>query len=202
MESPARARLVTLDAERPIWEHFFTVAPLVVVGTREGEGYNLAPKHMATPLGWGRYFGFVCTPRHATYHNAKHWGAFTVSFPRPTQVVLASLTASPRCDAPGHKPVLDALPTFPAEFVDGVFLQNAYLFLECEFDRVVDVFGPNSLVVGRIVAAYVHEDALRQSEVDDQQILRKALLLAYVSPGRYAALAESYTFPLPADFQY
>ena len=57
-------------------------------------GYDLAPKHMATPLGWGGWFGFVCTPSHATYANALREGFFTVSFPRPSQVLLASLAAA------------------------------------------------------------------------------------------------------------
>ena len=201
MESLSREGIVTLDPDRPIWERFFTVAPLVVIGTREDDGYDLAPKHMAMPIGWQNYFGFVCTPRHATYHNAKHAGAFTVSFPRPTQIVLASLAASPRCDKPGQKPILSALPTFPADVIDGVFLEDAYLFLECELDRVVDQLGQNSLLIGRIVAAHVHEEALRVSEVDDQEVLRNAPLLAYLSPGRYTALKESYTFPFPANFQ-
>lgn len=193
--------LVTLDTKRPIWERFFTVAPLVVIGTREGSGYNLAPKHMATPLGWGNYFGFVCTPHHATYHNAKHTGAFTVSFPRPTQVVLASLSAAPRRDKPGHKPVLEALPTLPAEVIDGVFLADSYLYLECEVEEVVEGFGANSLITGSVVAAHVQEEALRQSEVSDQELLREVPLLVYVSPGRYAVVEKTFGFPLPADFQ-
>ena len=194
-------RLVSLDVSKPIWEQFFTVAPLVVVGTREGDGYDLAPKHMALPLGWQNYFGFVCTPHHATYHNAKHHGAFTVSFPRPEQVVLTSLSAAPRCNHAGHKPSLQALPTFPAEYIDGVFLRDAYLFLECELDRIVDGVGENSLIVGRIVAARVHEDALRASEVDDQDVLLQAPLLTYLSPGRYAIIEQSFSFPFPADFE-
>ena len=91
--------LVSLDLKRPIWERFFTVAPLLIIGTRDETGaVNLAPKHMATPLGWQNYFGFVCTPRHRTYQNIRREGVFTVSFPRPTQVVLTSLSAAPRDD--------------------------------------------------------------------------------------------------------
>lgn len=59
-------------------------------------GYDMAPKHMARGLGRGNYFGFVCTPRHATYHNAKREGAFTVTYPRPTQVLQASFSATSR----------------------------------------------------------------------------------------------------------
>ena len=45
---------VSLGVEHPIWNRFFHVAPLIVVGTRETHGgYDLAPKHMAAPMGWG-----------------------------------------------------------------------------------------------------------------------------------------------------
>ncbi len=117
MREHAHGNVVTLAGDLPIWERVFTVNPLVVVGTRERDGgYDLAPKHMAFPMGWENYFGFVCTPRHATYHNIRRKGASTVSYPRPTQVVLASLAASPR-EADGTKPALYALPTFPASFI-------------------------------------------------------------------------------------
>ena len=80
------ANLVELEVERPIWDQFFTVAPLVLVGTREADGRDdLAPKHMVTPMGWQNYFGFVCTPRHGTYQNIARDGVFAVTYPRPTQ---------------------------------------------------------------------------------------------------------------------
>lgn len=193
--------LVSLDTARPIWDRFFTVAPLVVVGTREGDGYDLAPKHMATPLGWSNYFGFVCSPGHATYRNVRREGAFTVSFPRPDQVVVTSLTASPRCPPEGDKPQLRSLPTFPAPGMDGVFLEDAYLFLECELDRVVDDFAENSLVAGRVAGAHVREEALRSSEVDDAGVLSATEPVVYLSPGRYARVGESFHFPFPAGFR-
>ncbi len=78
--------LVSLELSLPIWSRFFSVAPLIVVGTREANGnYDLAPKHMAIPLGWSNYFGFVCTPSHRTYQNIQREQAFTVSFPRGFQ---------------------------------------------------------------------------------------------------------------------
>jgi len=138
MTSITQPTLVSLDLDQPIWERFFTVAPLVMVGTRERDGtYDLAPKHMAMPLGWGNYFGFICTPRHHTYSNIRRTREFTVSFPRPSQVLTVSLTATPRCDH-DRKPALNALPTIPAQLVDGVFLQDAYLNLECQLIRIVD----------------------------------------------------------------
>jgi flavin reductase (DIM6/NTAB) family NADH-FMN oxidoreductase RutF len=188
-----------LDPFQPIWERFFLVSPLVLVGTKEGEGFDLAPKHMAFPLGWENFFGFVCTPRHATYHNAREHGAFTVSYPRPEQLVVTSLTAQRR-DAAGEVPVLDMLPTEPARSVEGVLLRDAYVQLECELERVVDGFGPNSLVAGRIVAARVRSDALRTSESGDTDRVRNAPLLAYLHPGRFARISESRVFPFPADF--
>ena len=156
---------------------------------------------MAMPLGWKRYFGFVCTPNHRTYHNAKRAGAFTVSYVRPTQIILASLAASPRVDGPGTKPILKFLPTFPAEVVDGMFLEDAYFFLECELERVIDGFGENSLITGRIVAAHVHAEARRESDEDDQELVARSPLLAYLQPDRFATIRESHAFPLPDHFQ-
>ena len=194
--------MISLDVSRPIWGRFFTVAPLVVVGTREGEGYDLAPKHMAMPLGWTGHFGFVCTPAHATYRNAVAEEAFTVSYPRPDQVLVTSLTAAPRCEGVEHTPGLDDLPTRPARAVEGIVLRDAYLVLECELDRIVEGFGDASLVVGRVVAARAADDALRASEVDDEKVVRRAPLLAYLSPGRYARVEESRAFPFPAGFEH
>jgi hypothetical protein len=52
--------MIPLPLNAPIWDAFFTVAPLVLVGTREDDGsHDLAPKHMALPLGWQNHFGFV-----------------------------------------------------------------------------------------------------------------------------------------------
>ena len=116
-----RDDLVTLQEDWPVWDRVFTVNPLVLIGTRERSGgYDLAPKHMAFPMGWENCFGFVCTPRHATYHNARREGVFTVSYPKPTQIVLASLSATRR-EGDGSKPGLYALRTFPASEVDGGF---------------------------------------------------------------------------------
>lgn len=200
MRDRARSKLVTLRRDLPVWDRVFTVNPLVLVGTRErGGGYDLAPKHMAFPMGWENYFGFVCTPHHATYHNARHEGAFTISYPRPTQVVLASLAASSR-EGDGTKPALYALPTFPASEVDGIFIEDAYLYLECVLDRIVDDFGENSLIAGRVVAAHVREDYLRDTDRDDNDLIHESPLLAYLSPERYASIRDSNSFPFPANF--
>ena len=142
---PSAEELVRLDVGAALWERVFHVAPLVLVGTREGGGYDLAPKHMAMPLGRDGWFCFACTPRHATYWNAKHHGAFTVSFPTPELVVETSLAASGR-EGEGRKRGLAALDTFPATMVDGVLVAGCLLHLECELDRIVDGFGDASLV--------------------------------------------------------
>ena len=44
--------LVELAVGSGLWAHVPAIAPLVVIGTKEGDGYDLAPKHMATPLSW------------------------------------------------------------------------------------------------------------------------------------------------------
>ena len=199
-DSPEGAALVALGTEHPVWDRFFQVFPLVVVGTREEDGsFDLAPKHMAMPMGWENRFGFVCTPRHATYRNAKREGAFTVSFPRPSQVLSASLASAPRCEE-DTKPALDLLPTRTATKIDGVLLEDAYLHFECETDRIIDDFGANSLITGRIVETLVAEDALRDPDRDDVEILTASPLLVYLAPGRYAEVRDTLAFPFHAGW--
>ena len=158
----------------------------MIVGSKETDGtYDLAPKHMAMPLGWGdAATGFVCTPRHRTYRNIERHGVFTVSFPRSFQIVQAGLAASRR-EPDGTKPALAALPTFPARDVDGVLVHGCYLFLECELERFVEL-DDASLVIGRIVAASAVEEAIRDPDRDDAELLRQLSPLAYLSPSRFA----------------
>ena len=193
--------LVELDLGEPIWDRCFMVAPLVLVGTRDEDGaIDLAPKHMALPMGWHNYFGFVCSPRHRTYTNVARCGEFTVSYPRPSQVVLASLSAAPR-PADGPKKVLENFATFSAQHVDADFIEEARLFLECKRYKTIDGFGENSLITGEIVAAYAHPDCVRSTEIDDQELIHNAPLFAYLPPGRFARIDQSNAFPFPADMQ-
>ncbi len=193
-------RIVSIPVHDPIWEHVYTVAPLVIVGTREADGaHDLAPKHMAMPVGWQDLFCFVCTPKHSTYVNIVERGAFTVSFPRPEQVVEAGLAAGPRAED-GSKPTLAALATFPASKVDGVLVEGSSLYLECERERIIDGFGDSSIIVGRIVAVSALEDALLRFERDAADQVHTVPLLAFLSPNRFARIDDSRSFPFPLDF--
>jgi len=195
------AKLVEIETDRPVWERFFTVAPLVLIGSIDADGaLDLAPKHMATPLGWENYFGFVCAAHHSTCANIQRTGEFTVSFPRPEQVLYTSLAASPRSDE-GAKPVLQAYATFPSSVVKGEFIEGAYLYFECRHFRTIDGFGSNCLVSGRIVAAYADPAFLRVSELDDQELIHDSPLLAYLAPGRFASIGRSNRFPFPLDMK-
>ena len=192
--------LAMLDVNEGLWEQFYTVAPLVLIGTVDADGRtDLAPKHMAFPLGWENYFGFVCTPSHSTMRNAQRTGSFTVSYPRPADIVETSLTAAPRCE--DTKPIMDIVDTFPAQKVEGVFIEKGYLYFECELVSIAEGFGRNCLVAGRIVAAYARPEALRRSDRDDADVLLRAPLLAYLYPGRFAVIGESQAFPFPAGMR-
>lgn len=192
-----QAGLVQLDVATPIWDQFFFVAPLVLVGTREADGTDdLAPKHMVTPMGWQNYFGFVCTPRHGTYGNIKREGVFAVTYPKPKQWLETSLTASPRCEEES-KPELQLVPHFRSTTVDCPVVAGGYLYLECELDRFVDGFGVNSLIVGNIVAAAIDPAYLRANDRDDQDLIHDAPLLSYISPGRFATIRDTLAFPIP-----
>lgn len=179
------------------------VHSLLIVGSKEKDkSYNMAPKHMAMPLGFGSYFGFMGTPRKTTFRNIKREEEFTVSFPRPDQLVLSSLAASPR-EEDDSKPVIDAIPTVEAQLIEGKFLENSYLQLECTLSEMMGKFGEWEMVVGEIVAAYVHKDALRQEgdDADDNRLINQFPLLAYLHPDRYSTIKKSNNFPLPKDFK-
>jgi len=56
---PGTNGLLQLIKSAPIWDRFFTNAPLILIGvcgcdTKEG----VAPQHMAGPTGWQNYIGF------------------------------------------------------------------------------------------------------------------------------------------------
>jgi flavin reductase (DIM6/NTAB) family NADH-FMN oxidoreductase RutF len=192
--------LVELSTEAPIWERFFTVAPLVLVATKEGDRHNVAPKHLAMPIGWENYFGFVCAPSHATYRNLQAHPEFTVSVPGVDRLVHASMAAGARL-GDCSKPTLAAVPVTPARVVEGVLVEGCAVYLECALDRFVDGFGKNSIVVGRVVAASASRAALRGHDVDDADLLHALRPLVYLAPGRVAEIGETHAFPFPAGFR-
>jgi flavin reductase (DIM6/NTAB) family NADH-FMN oxidoreductase RutF len=200
-ESSTGRNVVEIDTSVPVWEQFFTVAPLVLIGTHDEDGsLDLAPKHMVTPMGWQNYFGFVCTPRHATCRNIERDGVFTVSYPRPSQLLMTSLAASPRLEQ-GEKPIIDYFKTFPARKIDGQFIEDGYLYFECRHFRTIDGFGENCLITGEIVAAYGDDSFLRHAESDDQETIHASPLIAYLAPGRFAEISRSNSFPFPESMK-
>lgn len=202
MKNKLNENLVKLNSKEPIWDRVFTVAPLIVVGTKEGDDYDLAPKHMATPVGFSNYFAFVCTPKHATYHNIKETGFFSVSYPLTDQVVVTSLSASPRCGvSDDKKPIIKTIPTLKCDYIDAIFLKDSYLFLECELDRIIDGFDDYSLITGKIIHAMVDEKYLKTSETDEQDQLMNNPLLAYIAYGRFSEIKETFNFPFPKHFK-
>jgi flavin reductase (DIM6/NTAB) family NADH-FMN oxidoreductase RutF len=154
---------------------------------------------MVTPMGWQNYFGFVCTPTHSTCSNIQRTGEFSVSYPRPSQILFSSLAASPRQE--GVKPVLDYFTTFPGQMIHAPLIEEAYLYFECRHFRTIDGFGQNCLITGEIVAAYAEPEFLRSSEIDDQELVHDSPLFAYLAPGRFAAIERSNAFPFPANMK-
>jgi flavin reductase (DIM6/NTAB) family NADH-FMN oxidoreductase RutF len=193
--------MLNLDTASPIWDKFFLVAPLVVIGTRGENGVpDLAPKHMAGPVSWDNYFAFVCSPTHTTLVNVMRRQTFSVSYPRPDQVVLASLAASPCAAEVPKTEVISHLPLSNSATHGDPLLQDASLHLECRLYSHLEI-GPNMLVVGQILTAAVHTDSLRNSDQDEQGQIHRSPLLAYLSPGRYATIHESQAFPFPRGYQ-
>lgn len=195
--------MVEIELDRNLWNRCYTVHTLVLIGSREEDGeYNLAPKHMAMPMGFSPYFGFMGTPRKSTYRNVKREGFFTVSFPAPDQLITSSLAASQR-EEDDSKPVIRTLPTVPARKVEGYLLEGAWFQLECRLDQIAGKFGEWEMVVGEVVAAYVHEKALRRTGEDEEggKRIYRSPLLAYLYPDRFAVIHESHAFPFPRNFK-
>ncbi len=193
---------ISLDIKESIWEHFYTVAPLVVIGTKEGHGFDLAPKHMATPLGFSDFFGFVCTPRHNTYHNIKKNSRFSVSFVKPDQILLSSLAAMPRGavkDFP--KEITNQIPTVLSDDGEAIFLRDSYVMLDCISHKIIDGFDDYSLITGKIQSARVHKNYIIVSDEGHQKQIYDHPLLAYIAPGRFASIRETLSYPYPKDFQ-
>lgn len=193
---------ISLNVAETIWNHFYTVAPLVVIGSKENDAYDLAPKHMLSPIGFSNYFGFVCTPRHNTYQNIKRDKKFTVSFVKPEQVLLSALAALPRCESNNYtKEIVNNLPTIPTVDNDNIFIADAYVLLECRLYKIIDGFDDYSIITGEIDKAFVHKDYKILSEVDPQKHIYEHPLLAYIAQGRFASIKETFSFPYPKDFK-
>lgn len=191
---------VSVPVDQPVWERTPMLAPLVLVATIEPDGSpDVAPKHMAIPLSWQNWFGFVCHPDHGTYRNLVATGVFTVGYPTPQMVLQTSLAAAPRA-SDGSKPTVEFLPLTAARVVEGVLVEGCHLHLECELDRVIDDLGGNVLVIGTVVAAHVAEHALRSFDVDDSDLVHASPLLAYIHPGRIATVADTVSFPYHLGF--
>lgn len=193
--------LTKLNLEFPVWEQVFTIHPLVIIGTvNDDSSANFAPKHMSFPLGWDNYFGFVCTPTHQTYKNIKRTNEFTVTYPKPDQLIETSLSASPREDDKKKK-LTDSFETFRSTEVDGSFLKGGYIFLECRLLKIIDGFGENSLILAEIAGAKAQRDVTKNPSHSDNETIYNHPQIAYVSPGRFAIIDETQAFPFPAKFK-
>lgn len=203
MADQEKVTMVNITDASEMWSRCFTVHSLIIVGSKEKDGsYNLTPKHMSMPLGYGPYFGFMGTPRKNSYRNIKREGEFTISYPRPDQLVLSSLAAS-RSKENDSQPVIEQIPTTEAKVVDGKFLEDSYFQLECNLSQIMGNFGEWEIIVGEVVAAYINKDFLRSEDddINDGRLIRKHPLLAYLHPDRFGVVEESNAFPLPKDFK-
>lgn len=191
-----------MNAKKSLWEQFHTVAPLVVVGTKEENGFDLAPKHMVTPIGFSNYFGFVCTPRHRTYHNIKREKKFSVSYVKPDQILLSSIAAIPRCEVEDFsKDIVEHIPTVTSSDGQHVFVADSYLCFECDLHQIMDGFDDYSIITGTIQKARVHKDYKIYADQAQEARIYENPLLVYIAQGRFAEIRETMAYPYPKDFQ-
>jgi len=203
MEGAANFKdFINLNVKESIWEHFYTVAPLVVVGSKEKNGFDLAPKHMVTPIGFSDYIGFVCTPRHTTYHNILKTKRFTLSFVKPDQILLSSIAAIPRCSVDSFPmDITDNIPTISTQEGENIFIADSYVLMDCDLHKIIDGFDDYSIITGKIKSAMVHKDYKVVSDEGQQELIYENPLLAYVAQGRFASIKKTMKYPYPKDFQ-
>ena len=203
MSEKENSNMIEIEVTNDLWNRFYSVHSLVIIGSKEPDGsFNMAPKHMAMPMGFSNYFGFIGTPRKSTYQNVEREKVFTVSYPRPDQIIISSLTASRR-EKDDSKPILDKIPMVDAQKIEGKFLENSYFNLECKLSEIMGKFGEWEFIVGEIVAAYVNEDAMRKetNDFDGTELVYKSPILAYLHPDRFSKIKKSNAFPFPEDFK-
>lgn len=194
--------MIELDVEQDVWDRTYTVYSLLIIGSKEEDGnYNFAPKHMAMPMGFSNHFGFIGTPRKSTYRNIQREKVFTVSYPKPSQLTVSSLAATQREDD-DSKPILNEIPTTPAQKIEGRFLKGSYIQLECKLTECLGKFGEWELVVGEIVAARINKKmSIKMGNSDEGQLIYDNPLLAYLHPNRFSVIKESNVFPFPKELK-
>jgi len=203
MSEEQDGEMIELDVEQDIWSRAYTVHSLIIIGSKEEDGnYNFAPKHMAMPMGFSNHFGFIGTPRKSTYRNIQREKVFTVSYPKPSQLTVSSLAATQREDD-DSKPILDQIPTAPAQEIEGYFVKDSYFQLECKQTECLGKFGEWELIVGEIVAARINKRMSRKisDSAGEGQLIYNNPLLAYLHPNRFSVIKESNVFPFPKEFK-
>jgi hypothetical protein len=65
----------------------------------------------------------------------------------------------------------------------------------------VDELEGNSLIIGRVVAAHIHDRALRQFDREDEDVLAAAPIMAYLQPNRFTAIERAQAFPFHAGWK-
>ena len=103
--------------------------PLVLIGTSDRMGkLILRPSIWLHPWAGDNYFGFVCTPSIQLIKISGTKRCLPSTYVRPTQLLLSSLAASPRCEEDPDKSILSMFQTVPASNVDALFLQTDMFF--------------------------------------------------------------------------
>ena len=119
-----RDGLVELPVGPELWERAFTVAPLVLVGTKEGRRLRLRPQAHgdAARLGGLLLLRLQLRGTRPT-GTCSSIPSSRSAFPGPEQIVESSLAAGGRFEG-GAKPTLTAVPSVPARVVDGRLVEG------------------------------------------------------------------------------
>ena len=202
MSDDRYAGLKTLDLEPPVWDRCVHGRP---ARARRHDRARRRPRPRpeahgdSARLGQLLRFRLHAEPCHVPQRRAHPKLHRDLSAPRGHRRDEPDGNTALREHQARHRCARDV----PATEAEGVFARNGYLFLECVLERIVEGFGRNALIAGRIVAAHIDPvGALRSSDRDDADILLAAPQLAYLYPGRFSVIDTTHAFPFPAGMRH
>jgi len=116
-----------------------------------------------------------------TLLNIRDTGQFAINL--VSEEMAAAMNITSIQFEPGVSEVAEAhLDTFPSSYIDAPRIAGAPAALECELLRVIKLGTENSLVLGRVLAMHVREDAVIDPERPSIDALRLRLIARMHAP--------------------
>jgi len=188
---------VSLELERYVGAFFPLPSAVALITTVSPSGVvNVAPKTQVMPVGRHNYWGFACCKQHHTYTNVVEQGEFVVNMPG-LELIGKISDASQEFPEGTDELAAIGLCRFPSLQVRVPSITECGVHIECVRHTVLDAFGGDSLIIGRVVAARVDSELM----LAPQHTMSKKPLLVYVHPNHYTIIRDFAPFAFPPNYK-